>query len=130
MRLRRFVTLLIVGGVLVGCARVPSSTPLLLSAQPATMVLATAIIAPEMLVSVVSDAVRVAPEFAVAIAAAATAGAPDQASAIRAVVIRLAPTEAEAIVAVTRVKRRTPAVTTVTIPDHDKILALVERATR
>jgi hypothetical protein len=130
MDLRRVVVAVVVAAALVGCARVPSSTPLLMSAQPVTVVLATAIIAPEMLVSVAIDAVTAAPESAVVIAAAATVGAPEQASAIRAALVRLAPADAEAIVAVTKVKRRTPAFTRVTIPDHDNILALVERATR
>lgn len=116
--------------VTTGCAKMPSSTPLLLSAQPATIVLATAIIAPEVLVPVVIEAVQAAPDSAVVIAAAATAGAPDQAGAIRAAVVRLVPTQAEAIVAVTRVTRGGPVVTRVEIPSPDRIAALVERATR
>ncbi|MBI1734915.1 MAG: hypothetical protein HYR51_07055 [Candidatus Rokubacteria bacterium] len=113
-----------------GCAKLPVTTPLLMSAQPTTIVLATALIAPESLVAVVTEAVQRAPELAVAIAAAAAAAAPGQASAIRTAVVRLAPADADAIVAVTKVKRRGPVVARVDIPDPDRLAALVERSTR
>ena len=113
-----------------GCAKLPKSIPFFTSAQPTTIVLATAIIAPEALLMVVTDAVSVAPESAVAIAAAAAAAAPGQAQAIRAAVLRLVPGEADAIVAVTKVKRRGPVVARIEIPNHDSLAALVERATR
>jgi len=130
MRLFRAGAFVVFAGLVAGCASVPSSTPLMLSAQPTTVVLATAIIAPEHLIQVVSDAVKASPDSAVVIAAAAMAGAPDQASAIRNAVIQLAPTDAEAVIAVTKVKRRTPVVASIRIPDHDNITRLVERATR
>lgn len=113
-----------------GCAKLPKATPIFLSAQPTTVVLATAIIAPEALLAVVEDAVKAAPESAVVIAAAAAAAAPRQALAIRATVVRLVPMEADAIVAVTRVTRRAPVVARIDIPNHDSLATLVERATR
>lgn len=112
-----------------GCAKAPKMTPIFMSAQPTTVVLATAIIAPEALLAVVEDAVKANPESAVAIAAAAAAAAPSQAVAIRTAVVRLAPMEADAIVAVTRVTRR-PVVARMDIPSFDSIANLVERATR
>jgi hypothetical protein len=115
---------------LAGCAKVPKSTPILLSAEPTMIVLATAIIAPDALVAVVSDAVMAAPDSAVAIAAAAVAGAPDQALAVRAAVVRLAPLDAAAVVAVTTVRRRGPVFARVEIPNADRLASLVERATQ
>jgi hypothetical protein len=112
-----------------GCAKSPKMTPIFMSAQPTTVVLATAIIAPEALLAVVEDAVKANPESAVAIAAAAAAAAPSQAVAIRTAVVRLAPMEADAIVAATRVTRR-PVVARMDIPSYDSIANLVERATR
>ena len=113
-----------------GCATLPAATPLLTTAQPTAIILATALIAPDALLSVVTDAVQRAPESAVAIAAAAAAAAPTQASAIRTAVVRLVPADADAIVAVTKVKRRGPVVARVDIPDPDRLAALVERSTR
>ena len=112
-----------------GCAIPPKATPIFTSSQPTTIVLATAIIAPEALVNVVTDAVSVAPESAVVIAAAAAAAAPNQAATIRATVVKLAPADADTIAAVTKVKRG-QAVTRIEIPNHDRLAALVERATR
>lgn len=120
----------LVAAAMAGCARPPKSTPLLLSAEPIAIVLATAIIAPEALVSVVTDAVKAAPDSAVTIAAAAMAGAPDQAAAIRAAVVHLAPLDSAAIVAVTTVKRRAPVVARISIPKPDNMLSLLERATQ
>jgi len=120
----------LIAAALAGCAKAPKSTPMLLSAEPIAIVLATAIIAPEALVSVVTEAVKAAPSSAVALAAAATAGAPDQAAAIRAAVVHLAPLDAAAIVAVTTVKRRAPVVARVSVPNPDNILSLLERATQ
>ncbi|MBI2204174.1 MAG: hypothetical protein HYU41_10030 [Candidatus Rokubacteria bacterium] len=127
---RTISTVLLTAAVFAGCASVPKSTPLLLSAEPTAIVLATAIIAPEALVTVVSEAVKAAPESAVVLAAAATAGAPDQALAIRAAVVRLAPLDAAAIVAVTTVKRRGPVIARLSIPNPDSMLSLLERATQ
>lgn len=115
--------------LLSGCAKVPKMTPIFMSAQPTTVVLATAIIAPEALLAVVQDAVKAAPESAVVIAAAAATAAPTQALAIRAAVVRLVPMEADAIVAATRVTRRA-LVARIEIPSYDTLANLVERATR
>ena len=130
MRVLRAGAFVVVASVLAACASVPSSTPLMLSAHPVTVVLATAIIAPELLIQVVSDAVKASPDSAVIVAAAAMAGAPDQASAIRNAVIQLAPTDAEAVIAITKTKRRTPVVASIRIPEYENIARLVERATR
>lgn len=111
------------------CARPTMSTPLLLSAQPIAIVLATAIIAPDALVGLVRESVEASPQSAVPVAAAASAAAPDQALTIRATVIRLVPAAAEAVVAVTKVPRRAVAAR-VDIPTHETVAALVERATR
>ena len=123
------LTLCLSAAVAGGCARPPKSTPIFLSAQPSAIVLAAAIIAPETLLNVVVEAVKAAPDSAVAIAAAATAGAPDQAAAIRANVTRLSPMDAEAITAATKPAPRS-SVTRIDIPNHDRLMAIVERATR
>lgn len=128
--LRTISTGLLVAAVFAGCANAPKFTPMLLTAEPTAIVLATAIIAPEALVAVVTEAVKAAPESAVVLAAAATAGAPDQALAIRAAVVSLAPLDAAAIVAVTTVKRRGPVVARLAIPNPDNLLSLLERATQ
>ena len=127
---RRLILSLCVAAATCGCAALPKATPIFTSAQPTSIVLATAIIAPEALLAVVTEAVSAAPESAVVIAAAATAVAPEQAPAIRAAVLRFAPTEAAAIVEATRVRRRGPVVARISIPNHDNLTALVERATR
>jgi hypothetical protein len=127
---RRLILALCVAAATCGCATLPTATPIFTSAQPTTIVLATAIIAPEALLTVVTEAVSAAPESAVVIAAAATAVAPEQAPAIRAAVLRLVPTERTAIVEATRVRRRGPVVTQISIPNHENLAALVERATR
>ena len=112
-----------------GCATASSRAPLLTSAGPTTVILGTAIIAPDALLGVVEDAIRASPEHAVVIAAAAAAAAPKQATAVRVAAVRLVPEYAEAIFEVTTVKTRR-VVARLDIPSYDRLAALVENATR
>lgn len=99
------------------------------SSAETPVVLGTAIIAPDRVVPVVTDAVRSDPQSAVEIATAATAGAPSQATAIRTAVIREAPANAEAVTAATAVKpRRTQPTDRIEVPRHDRLTSLVDAA--
>lgn len=108
------------------CATAPKATPLMLSAEPVAIVMATAIIAPEALVTVVTDAVKASPTSAIAIASAAALAAPDQALAIRSIVVQAAPLNAAEIVRVTAVKRR-QVVAQIRVPKADEMLAILKQ---
>jgi hypothetical protein len=131
MHERRLSTIvsLLAAPILAACATTVSPTPPFMSAPKAPIVLATAIVAPDAVVPLVTDEVKADPQSAVVIAAAATAGVPERASEIRTAVIRVAPSSAEAVVAVTDVSAPRPAASR-DIPDPRHVAMLVENADR
>ena len=133
-RTMRTARMLMVGCVAVlaaACASAPAPTPVLVDKDTLSVITATGIILPEVIVDVTRNFVKADPANAALIAATAVSAAPQQAVAIRAAVIQSAPDQAEAVINATNLAlSRVPTRIDAQIRSTDDVSALADEATR